>query len=272
MLTICCGSIQAETYELPFVEAGGLILVEASIADVSGYFIFDSGSNSVIVHRRESISKSDATFHTLAGPLEAALLPNRNLQMGDYLQQIEEAYGADLSYLNEMMSTDIKVMGILGGHVFTPHAITIDNREQVIKVETASKKPPAHTTQLPLDTSHDFPMTTIHIDGKAYNFVIDSGAKSHHISPDVLLAHSTRYQLLGDQVNVFTATGGKLSCNSARISNVDLGTKTTTLTALVTDFTATSEAVGIKIDGILSLEAINSESITIDLDRGLLYF
>lgn len=272
-LLIYCSGLQAKTYEMPFIEARGLILVEATLAGETGYFIFDSGSNSVIIHQAKATTEADATFHTLAGPLPAALLAHRDIQLGDYSRTIDEAYGADLSYLNQMMQAEVDIIGILGGHIFTPHAITIDNRNKRIKVETSRATAPPHTRSMPIYTDQDFPMTVIEIGGKPYNFVIDSGAKSHHVSPEVLADAHTLYRLQQDMTQVFTATGDLLSCNTANITNVAFSDSGhSTLSAIVTDFTSTSEAIGIRIDGILSLQALDSDQITIDLDRNLLYF
>lgn len=263
--------VDAASYSMPYESVKGLMVIEAQVGDLFGKFVFDSGANSVIVHGTINGS-GQSYFQTVSGTLSAALLDKQTIALGQYERTVDEAYKADLQYLQRACAMDIK--GIVGGHIFTPHAIIIDRLRSTITIETTATPQAEFDNTLPFTIDRDFPLAEIEVGKKTYQFIIDSGCKSHHVSPELLIESPSLYSVLAGHQTVFAANGQSKTSTRVSIDQVSIGTGSEhqTIIALVSDFGPVTKETGIRIDGILSVEALSEGRIVIDLDHRQLLF
>ena len=257
---------------IPFKLVNGLILFEATIDQYNGYYILDTGADHIIIN--EGSGKGEKTvFETIGGSLEAYETELNFLQITeDYIRELDEAYAAPLSNLEDALG--YKISGIIGSRVFTPHSLEINyNDEQLLIYEQGL---PAEQLKgmhiLDFDFSYGVPLIKLKSQDQDLNFIMDSGASKHFIDVDYLLSCPFGYNLLASTSNIATAKTTLRPSALVYLKHLSIGRDPERTPFMTADLKLLSDALGDTIHGLISLRSLSKDRIILDLQSKKIYY
>lgn len=177
--------LNAEPSPSSFELRNGLIFVKASVGNRYGHYILDTGAPHLILNQtplrpnRQGISAGQS--------LAVQEVTIADFWWGHQYQSNLSALLIDLSYLEPSMS--ICVEGIIGFDQLKDWEIFIDYASKRILKQPAGVHP-IYTQQdpivrVPIHFIEHLPVVRIELEGKFFNFVIDTGAGENILTPTV---------------------------------------------------------------------------------------
>jgi len=261
----------ATAVKIPFVKSDGLMLIKANVDGDDGYLIFDTGADALILNRR---ADHDAvTFNTVSGTTSMSEHKVEALSIGQFSFEDIDAYAQDLSQLER--EPNIKLLGIIGAQLFSSELLHIDNERNVIQV-----LPRYNLSQLNSDQYisadmrlvDDIIVVPITLSGQSLNFILDSGATTSFVDRSVSEIYGALFEDTSKQSNILTASSTGASCDIVKVSKVKISKLSILdLELAVTDLSKFSDELGIKIDGILSLDQLPIDDVLIDYSASKIY-
>ncbi len=270
-LSLQTASAIDDFYKIPFVKSEGLMLIEATIDDESGYLIFDTGADALILNR--NTNTSSVSFHTVNGDVAMSQTNVGFLSIGSISFLDIEAYTCDLSQLDT--HADVKILGIIGTQLFSGELLHIDNDNNLIQVYPRSyfnQLSRSAYVKASIDVIEDFVILPLTISGTSYNFILDTGASTSFIDHNLLEPISSIIELSSQSTNIITAGKDSYDTHKVKLSKAKLANLAILDLELgVSDFRSMSEEVGLQIHGILSLDQLPIRDILIDFEGTKIY-
>jgi len=173
---------------IPFTKSNGLMLVEAEVEGQAGYFIFDTGADALLLNSTHypQLSVAQKDFQTLTGTMPTQASQVETFKMGKLQLSDIPAFGTDLNNLE--LQTILPISGIIGANLFSADFIEIDNEDQVIRcyandafLDVSKKKVSAK-----IIVEQGMTLVPIKIEGKYYNFCLDTGASVSLIDAELM--------------------------------------------------------------------------------------
>ena len=254
---------------VPFTMINGLIIVEAEVNGELGNYIIDSGVNGVVIN---DAKPGNEEFVTLDGAIGGQDVSIDELRLGNFVQRKVEGFSTDLSSVESFAS--MKLGGILGCSVFTPHAFIFDfeNFEIRILEEEVHSEKDIFSYEAEFSIRDELPFCTIDINGNNYNFILDSGATSHFIDFEASKSLGTYISTTSREVEVYTSNKSSIS-KEVSIPSLALGNRTMSdAKALTKDFSTLSSELDFEVHGLISVKKLTSSQVLFDLDNNKLYF
>lgn len=242
-----------ETYQFPFEEVRGLILIKVSVNEEEDKdFILDTGSEVLIVHSRIlKPSSGNSQLVTVNGEVRTEPSVLSTIRISNMVLRQKKVYPVDLSHLSRFVGREIA--GILGLNAFENQTVLIDieKKQIIIGVEKSSLNKNG-TVVFPLEKQRGVPVVQMTLNNKKLHFVIDSGSSAHVFDKLLAEQHLKEHQT-NDLVKLISLDSD--SCHEAqRIINSfflnDLSHKRTKM--LVRDLSAINEHFTFPISGLLS--------------------
>ena len=178
---------------VPFQLVNGLIILEAEVDGVSGSYLLDTGADAVLIDGQPE--QADQILVTPKGDVVMASHQLAQIKIGSFIQHKINARIICLDALKKQLGIDLD--GIIGSGYFMPNILIMDFEQSNI---TISSKPIA--AEMVEDLSgvafkmvNQIPIVEVAIEGKIYDFAMDSGATAHFIDEDVLSGFSSANQL-----------------------------------------------------------------------------
>ena len=256
------------SHVIPFESSGGLMMVEATVDGTSGYFIFDSGSEAIILNNPH-VQNDEIQFKSLSGELTAARSTISSLSLSGYRLSDLEAYTSDLSHLSHLVSG--KFLGILGTYALQADVIRIDIKNSFISIYNGtpvsldgSKK----IYSMDFEVEGDLIILPISIADQQFSFLLDTGASASIISTKAADQLSDYLNLTQRDISL-TSTHGEETHQSIELPIVELGQVIVQNLELIE---VDLDDLGISFDGILSLEQLNIADLILDFTANRLYF
>ncbi len=187
LVILLVSNLMVAAEQLPFRMAGNLILVEATVNNLTGEFIIDTGAPELILNQSyfDGINMSWAQMGVIdlcgsATPTEYVKINNFSLGSIEFAKQF--AFAIDLVSLEEIKNSPI--MGIIGYDVLKDLEILFDFDYQVLEfVKVKNRKcssieimePP--TAKFDLKFCGHLPYIIMKVDNKRLRMGIDTGAE-----------------------------------------------------------------------------------------------
>lgn len=257
IFTMVCTSY-ADVIEIPFELDNGLIIIEVELDGKKDKFLFDTGTNEIIVHNNNLEVNITNSVQTLDGYVSAESHDVKVMKVGELYRSNVAVTTMDLSHVNDFLNKDVG--GMIGASVFAPANVMIDyNAMKIVLDQTIASPSDVFKSQLAYSFYEGVPMAQLEIDGAKCNVLLDSGATSHFF--DAVLV---TIEAAATTVDVVTVNG-KTSNTQGKISNVLIGNKNIeSLSAINKDFSSFNEGQDLKVVGLLSLKKLATD--------GQLYF
>lgn len=257
---------------IPFELVNGLIVVEAEINDTVGNFIVDTGSSDFIINSVPIAGGKNASFASLGtGHMQSEVMVE-HLRIGDLSQSKIKAFTADLVTIEEY--TSIKIMGILGANVFAPKSLMIDYNDKILQIseESVSERLYEDMYALKFKIYDNVPHAKVNIQGKTYEFILDSGATSHFVDASLIESLASGYQKTFVKKRIATAFSYDTKGDVISIDSLGLGNKKLTdVRAIMLHFNKLNEGSDRKVYGLIALNNL-SDRIVVDLKKNILLF
>lgn len=260
---------------IPFVKQNGLILIEAEIDAERGWFVFDSGADHILIHESKNV-KNDKTvvFATLDGEAISTAIKVNSLRVGNVAKSNFEAYGADLSLIQQFAGREIK--GILNAAFFNPQSISLNLAEGMIYLYEGISKDQINRFDYHVryNASLGVPIIDLSLEGTVYRFILDSGATANLIDQELVNSLSKNdYQEEGF-VDIVTV-GSKTQSKIIKMEGWKVSEKALIKNSFVVKDLAELNAGLDKSDrvvGLISLETLSEKEILINLYNEKIYF
>ncbi len=251
---------------VPFHMEHGLIIVEAEVNHIKGYFILDTGASDVLINQKvDNIAQRFITAH---GETESERVLISSLKIGLLKANNIAGYAMDLSTIDKNVS--VSISGILGGQAIYEGVIEIDRVNKNLIFHENLNPSVNRSRFIKYDIVDGVPVCRLSINKKEYAFILDSGASNHFFDNAFITQHKAVFSLLDQEAVVFSATSesieSKYSIKSLLMGNLLLHNEVITSG----DFSALID--NIKICGLISLSKLSNSSLYIDTKESVIYF
>ncbi len=253
-----------------------LIFVQAEIGKKTKDFIFDTGAPVLIINSSdiETDYNSNAVKAIgVSGAIDANSIFVDAFNWKGLQQEHFFTYAIDISHLERL--TERRIGGLIGFNAFKDYELMIDYDNSKVKIYkegvTDYHKGISPKDSISFFLYDHFPVIEVELDGKKYNFGIDSGAEFNLINYDLktVLEH-----LLPDDVEEIELYGADKSVQnvlSANIARTDVaGDIYEHMEYVFTDISHLNDERHI-LDGLLGYPFLSSKLFSINVRKGLIY-
>ena len=250
-----------------FEVSNGLILIDASINNQKGKYIFDTGLEGIIING--PAQRADEIFETVGGPVDAEKVKIDQLKVGNLIKSNLTAYQTDLSNVSSLMNT--YVHGMIGLSVLEEVLVSIDYSTQTLKfipkVPNINKVTDG-MNHLNIIMQNDVPCIELKHNNESLLFALDTGAASHFLNEnyaDSPFTNSKAHKILAAGSTTISKGHIKLLLKNKADQAFNLSFKTINLSGI-------NEQLDRPIHGILSIKKLFEGPFLIDTKLGLLYY
>jgi hypothetical protein len=250
-----------------FEMKNGLIIIEASINDQKGKFIFDTGLDGIIINGKAN--QKDQIFETIGGSMHAEEVNIKQLQVGNLIKTNIKAYQTDLSSVTNMLQTNIS--GMIGLSILNEMLISIDYDLQTLKLipkvshidQVIAKK-----QSMKIVMQNDVPCIYLYHKGKSLLFALDTGAGNHFFDNSTLNLPIKK----GESRDIISVGGKYKTEDSTSLSLTNENNFILALSFSLIDLTSINQQLDQPINGILSAKTLFKTQIFIDPASNLLFY
>lgn len=182
IILFSCTDLIAFTDTIPFRWWGKLMMVEAKVKGINGYFILDTGTQYTILNQKyyEGFRKKvsiNGVNGSLCGTVTAA-----DIELGSMKISSQEALITDISRIENIRGT--KIHGFLGRSVLRQLHMEIDFKEREIRLsgkkgftKVKGKFYPPGISDIKIQFKGVVPTLSVTIGGKPMKMLIDTGSE-----------------------------------------------------------------------------------------------
>jgi hypothetical protein len=271
------------TVYVPFTLVGQLMMVEARVDTVSGFFIVDTGAERLVINNKHYspgfqsipvVSTGNTGFvQSVVGKnidsLKLELLVMKNLY----------AHFVDLSHIEAKKNT--RIAGILGYDVFKDFELFIDFPERRIvlfRLDRQGNRIDLQTKwELPADSlnftlrKHLIQLTT-EINHVKVKMILDSGAELNLIDRHVNRKVLDNFTII-KRVNLIGVGQSEVEVLAGVLKEVNCGQQyQEKMNTLMTSLDAFNDGLGAQADGVLGYEFLKSRRTLINYTKHTIYF
>lgn len=249
---------------IPFTTSDGLILIDAELEGRPGVFIFDTGTESIILNSQVR-SAEEQEFHTVDGIVTMGKMEIRSLWVGGVQLENIEAYSRDLSHFSSIPNNSL--LGLIGANIFESEVIHIDHDKNVIRVIQSKDYRPNKsykTITTSLNEVEDVITMPVKIDGNTYNFIIDTGSTTSFIDSSVKESLAHVLDDKGKKVRILSSHDVSFK-NVYSFDFIHLGKlKVLNMEMVETDMSDLINTMETEIHGIISLNQLPVKETVLD--------
>ncbi len=251
---------------VPLKRAGRLFFLDASVDNIQGNLIFDTGAMGLVLNAtyfKNYVRKNIQSTAGITGAVsDAAVITANEMKIGELKHKLVTANLVDLSHIENRRG--IKVLGLIGFEKIKEFEINIDLSNQIIRLYRIDKEgirtvaaradhfKPDQVQNIEIINGIIF--VNVKIGGKTLRFCLDSAAETNALSNSVpkqvmdkfIITRSARLNGAGAQSK--EVLFGKFS--DFRIGDTPLDS----MTAILSNLEHLSDAYGVHIDGILGFD------------------
>jgi hypothetical protein len=261
------------TGSIPFENAAGFILIEASVDGNNGTFIFDTASDQILLDKVKSWTGATSLFTTVIGEMQATEIKLKSFKLGNFKRKNIKAYVTDLSDIEQMLGRNI--LGIIGAKLFHSELIYIDRLNNTLSfVDRSFVDAHISDASVSSDFNEEYSifLLVLIIEGKAHTFILDSAASVSLVSDKLIKRHVSLFTPLKKYCKLL---GAHLQHKEAQyysfVQQEQLGFLKNTMEMVGVDLSKVSESLGFEIDGILSITDLSYRSMIFDYKSQKLY-
>ena len=257
---------------IPVKMAGNLIMIEATIDDETGYFIFDTGAPYLVLN--------STYFRDYPHVQEYAAIGVNNLEVEIFRTRVDELkirnlvyenLDADVANLGHLEnSRGIKILGLLGTNLFTDFVLGINIAQQFITLTLPADVKTDATVKynvIPFTLKNNTISVSATMNGVPLNFVLDTGAEINVLDnslPDkayesfIIQKRNTLNGSVGETIDVFAGITLRAEVGGFPFLNMK---------TIMTNLNDIGRVYGIQVDGILGYEFLIKSPVIIDFSK-----
>ena len=243
-------NIIEEYITVDFKLHGGLMLLQMSVDGVVGNYLVDSGAPSMILNRK--VENPTASFTSIAGDLTATESVIQELRIGSITRIGVDAWSMDLSHVEERLG--LEVHGLIGADILASYDMLIDYKDSKLSFINSEKlksvlPPFSEVIAIPfLSYYKNLPVVEVKVQGELLRMSFDTGAGVSIVSDSLIKVKGTN------------------------LDDVQLGLlKIQSLPIVSKDMSEFSDENGHTLDGIISVNALNTDRVLISRRKKMIY-
>ncbi len=279
-------SSEAQSGSIPFSKAGNLIIIQANVDTVSGNFILDTGAPGLILNATyfrdmKTIKSSASEVAGLTGAIQSYQRTEaEKLMIGDFEYYRVQADRANLGHIEN--SKGIKILGLLGVHLFKRFEMVIDFENNLIHLHKIGKKEKAafyfeglqewdKYDLVPIQVLESKMLIPLFFGKRKLNFILDTGAESNVL--DSRLPNQVLDSVkLERKITVIGSGNEKRDAWYGNFTGLRAGEKPLqAVEVLLTSLAQMSMAYDRNIDGMLGIAFLSQQKIGINFQTEKLY-
>ncbi|MFT6810230.1 MAG: hypothetical protein ACJA01_003473 [Saprospiraceae bacterium] len=235
---------------LDFKMYGGLILFKLEVNGQQKSFLLDSGAPSVILNQK--VKESSAVFLTVEGEVRAQEGEIEEIRIGNILRTKVPTWIMDLSHIEKRLG--ITIDGLIGADLLSSYDLLIDYKLQKISFLSPGNmnelKPVfSKVIALPFVSYYDnLPVIALNRNGQELLMSFDTGAGITVLAEDLL--------------EKGTSVLEEISLGSLKVQSVPV---------VSSDMSQFVDEEGNRLDGILSVNSLNADSVLISSKRQTIF-
>ena len=261
------------TFESSFELYDRMIVVDAKLNGKAGKYILDTGSPILILNQLPQ--KEFTSLEGISEENHAELIEVKSFQWAGILNTEIVAVAYDMSNLEKALGH--KIDGLIGQNVLNNFELFLDlsNRKiQLFKAYRSSlHKSKKHQQKVSFSNDSHLPIISIKIEGKNYNFGIDTGAEVNVLNKN--LKDTLGEEILSNftETNLHGLGGTSQKVESANLSLFNIKEiDCKNYNFLLTDLTSFEKKYGHTLDGILGHPFLLKNILSINYQKQKIYF
>ncbi len=268
-------SSSGQAVTVPFTEAGGLILLEATVNGQSGHLILDTGAGGLVLNQAHfsAVGGQKSTARGLLGEVQVGYLQVQNLTIGLLRLNPGHAQVVDLSHLQQGVESNL--LGLLGYAMLKDYEITLKYQEKVViftPLGALTKLSSSRVDSFPFQLENFLPVLRIKVEGEVLRMGLDTGAGHNLLDKRHAGALRANFQKTG-KVKVRSSDGRAKMIEGGRLYRLHLGGRYRcgAMRTLLINLTSLKKLYRTELDGILGREFLAPWVFTINYQKRMLY-
>jgi hypothetical protein len=251
-------AVPFDSLTIPLVKRGKLLLLEALIDGQSGYLVFDTGANGLVLNRtyfRNHVTLGTKTSNGITGNVdEVDRVMADKIEIASLAFNSTQADRTDLGHIE--MRTGVRILGLFGFSLIRGYEIIIDAAQGGLQLNRMDKKGKSVSVfsadvWQKIDILGHIAVVKAEISHKKLRFCFDTGAEInaiHNYSSNTVLKTieiNRRIKLRGagaDKREVLYGTMTDFAIGNRQLVGME---------TIITDLSALREAYNSSIDGML---------------------
>ena len=270
------------TIYIPFGMVGRLIVVQAQVDGVAGNFIFDTGSERLLLNKDYVTSTPNSRLVTAVGNTGALHVMEKRVDSLSIDQLKIPALLAHVVDLNHIeIKKNTKVLGILGYNVFRDFEILIDFPNSRLRLSRIDKDGARLDQNLPWEVPYDslefemkkhFIVVRSVVNSVNLDMILDSGAELNLIDRRVNKKVLEKFTVI-KRVNLIGAGKKQVEVLAGVLKDVKCGNQhTMEMNTLLTSMDEINTSFAISVQGVLGYEFLSKRRTLINYKKKKLYF
>lgn len=271
------------TIYIPFTLVGQLIMVEARVDTVSGYFMLDTGSERLVLNKEYFSAGSNGRAIAAVGNtgMVSAVMekPIDSLQIDQLVVRDLDAHLVDLHHIE--LKKNIRMMGILGYEVYKNFEVFIDFQNKVIVLTRVNRKGIRIDSLAPFEVPYDsLPFDLLHhlivvqakVNTVKLDMILDSGAELNLLDRKVNRKVLDKFTII-KRVNLIGVGKNEVEVLAGALNEVQCGNQySEKMNTLLTSLDDINQSFDVNVQGVLGYEFLKKRRVMINYQKRKLYF
>lgn len=271
------------TIYIPFTLVGQLIMVEARVDTVAGFFMLDTGSEKLVLNKQYFEAGANGRAIAAVGNtgMVNAVIEKRvdSLQLDQLVLHDIRAHLVDLHHIELKKNT--RLIGILGHEVYQNFEVFIDFQSKVIALTRVDKKGIRIDTLAPYevpDDSMEFELrnhliiVNAKINSVRLKMILDSGAELNLIDRQVNRKVMDKFTII-KRVNLLGVGNREVEVLAGVMNEVQCGNQySEKMNTLLTSLDEINQSFDVNVQGVLGFEFLKKRRVLINYQKRKLYF
>ena len=271
------------TIYIPFTLVGQLIMVEAKVDTVAGFFMLDTGSEKLVLNKEYFEAGENGRAIAAVGNtgMVNAVIEKRvdSLQLDQLVIRDIRAHLVDLHHIELKKNT--RLIGILGHDVYKEFEIFIDFQSKIIVLTRVNRKGIRIDTLAPyevpydsmeFDLQHHLIIVDTKVNGVRLKMILDSGAELNLIDRQVNRKVMDKFTIL-KRVNLLGVGERQVEVLAGVLNEVHCGNQySEKMNTLLTSLDEINQAFDVNVQGVLGYEFFKKRRVLINYQKRKLYF
>lgn len=271
------------TIYIPFTLVGQLIMVQAKVDTVTGYFMFDTGSERLVLNKKyfepESNGRAVAAIGNTGMVHEVVEQKVDSLELDQLVVKDVVAHLVDLHHIE--LKKNVRMIGILGYDVYKNFELFLDFQNKVIVLSRVNRKGMRMDTLAPFeipsdsmvfDLQHHLIVVKAKVNSVKLDMILDSGAELNLIDRKVNRKVLDLFTII-KRVNLHGVGRQEVEVLAGVLQNVTCGNQITEkMNTLLTSLDEINSSFQISVEGVLGYEFLKNRRVLINYQKRKLYF
>lgn len=275
--------IPTKSVYIPFRLSGQLMLVEATVDSLKGSFIFDTGSEHIVlnaVHFKKAVNAQNTSGIGNTGILENVYRQTiDSISLEALSLHSLPVHLTDLSHIENKKNT--RLLGIIGYEVLQHFEVMIDYPSRYILLIPVDRKgvrlDSTSVRVNPIDSvtfelRNHLAVLPAMVNQVKVKMILDSGAELNLIDRKVKRRVLDKFTIV-KRINMTGVGQHDIEVLAGTLHDVWCGSQfTQSMNTILTNLDEFNDKIGILIDGVLGVEFLKSRRVLIQYQKRKLYF